>query len=483
MILDAEAFGRSRVLLVGDVMLDRYWSGGTERISPEAPVPIVGLRDFRDLPGGAANVALNVSALGTRCVLLGLTGDDEGAKRLRAALDATDVEHHLIAAAGSPTITKLRVLSRNQHLMRLDMEDGFAAADHASLVDAYERALGACDIVVLSDYAKGTLTPVCSELITLARSAGRRVLVDPKGGDFAPYRGAHLLTPNRAEFERVAGRCAGDRELEQRARDLIARLELGAILITRSDEGMTLVPGEGEAVHLPAHRREVYDVTGAGDTVIGVTAAALAAGFALADAAVLANHAAAIVVGHLGAAQTTLEELHAAIEGEARSIDPGGVLGLDELIVRLEAARRRGESIVFTNGCFDLLHVGHLRGLRAMAQMGDRLVVAVNDDDSVRRLKGEGRPVLPLAERMELLAALDCVDYVVAFGEDTPAALIERVRPDVLAKGGDYAPESIVGHDTVSAYGGRVAVVDFVDARSTSELIERIARLRQDAAD
>ena len=474
MILDAETFGRSRVLLVGDVMLDRYWSGPTERISPEAPVPIVGLRDFRDLPGGAANVALNVAALGTRCVLLGLTGDDEGARRLRTALDTTAVEHHLVTTAGSPTITKLRVLSRNQHLMRLDMEDGFGAADHASLVEAYERALVDCDAVVLSDYAKGTLTPVCSELITLARNAGRRVLVDPKGGDFAPYRGAHLLTPNRAEFERVVGACTDDAELESRARELIEHLELGAILITRSDEGMTLVPGGDEAVHLPAHRREVYDVTGAGDTVIGVAAAALAAGFPLRDATVLANHAAAIVVGHLGAAQATLAELHDAIEDEGRSIDPGGALGLEELMTRLEAARRRGESIVFTNGCFDLLHVGHVRGRRAMKEMGDRLVVAVNDDASVHRLKGAGRPVMELADRMELLAALDCVDYVVAFGEDTPARLIERLRPDVLAKGGDYAPESIVGHDTVAAYGGRIAVVDFVDARSTSDLIARI---------
>ncbi len=483
MILDAEAFRRSRVLLVGDVMLDRYWSGGTDRISPEAPVPIVGLREFRDLPGGAANVALNVASLGAHCVLLGLTGNDEAGAGLRAALDETAVEHRLIATEDSPTITKLRVLSRNQHLMRLDVEDGFAGADHGPLVTACEQALADCDIVVLSDYAKGTLTPVCSELITLARTTGRRVLVDPKGADFERYRGADLLTPNRAEFERVAGACPDDATLEARARELLEWHDLGALLITRSEEGMSLVPRDGEVLHLPAHRREVYDVTGAGDTVIGVMAAALAAGHDAAEAAVLANHAAAIVVGHLGAAQTTLDELHAAIEGEGRSIDPGGVFAVDELLPRLEAARRRGESIVFTNGCFDLLHIGHVRGLRAMRAMGDRLVVAVNDDDSVRRLKGEGRPVVPLDERMEMLAALDCVDYVVAFGEDTPAAMIKRLRPDVLAKGGDYAPEDIVGHDTVTGHGGRVAVVDFIDGRSTSELIERIARMRPDTPD
>lgn len=474
MFLDAEAFRRSRVLLVGDVMLDRYWSGGTDRISPEAPVPVVGLRDFRDLPGGAANVALNVASLGTRCTLLGLTGDDDAGARLRDVLATTEIDSRLVMTATSPTITKLRVLSRNQHLMRLDIEDGFADSDHAALVDMFRDALAECDLVVLSDYAKGTLGPVTADLIAAAKEAGRPVLVDPKGADFAHYRGADLITPNRGEFERVVGRCADDAALEARARELIEQLDFGAVLVTRSEEGMSLVPREGEALHLPAHRREVYDVTGAGDTVIGVMAAALAAGFPAADALVLANHAAAIVVGHLGAAQVTLDELHDAITGAGRSIDAGGVLAVDELLPRLEAVRRRGESIVFTNGCFDLLHVGHVRGLGAMRAMGDRLVVAVNDDDSVRRLKGETRPLMPLAERMELLAALDCVDYVVAFSEDTPAELIGRVMPDVLAKGGDYAPADIVGHDTVTARGGRVEVIDYLDGRSTTELIERI---------
>ena len=476
MILDAQAFHRSRVLLIGDVMLDRYWAGATERISPEAPVPVVGLREFRERRGGAANVALNVASLGTHCLLLGLVGEDGAGAALRTALDATAVEHRLLATPGSPTITKLRVLSRNQHLMRLDIEDGFADTDQTPLVTAYDQCLADCDLVVISDYAKGTIGSACSGLIERARAAGRRVLVDPKGADFERYRGADLLTPNRAEFERVAGVCPDEATLESRARELLEQHDLGALLVTRSEEGMSLVSRGGAVLHLPAHRREVYDVTGAGDTVIGVMAAALAAGHSATDAAVLANHAAAIVVGHLGAAQTTLEELHAVIEGTGRSLDPGGVFEIESLLPRLEAARHRGESIVFTNGCFDLLHVGHVRGLRAMRAMGDRLVVAVNDDDSVRRLKGDGRPVIPLPERMELLGALDCVDYVVAFGEDTPASLIERIQPDVLAKGGDYAPESIAGHGTVTRRGGRVAVVDFIDGRSTSELIGSIRR-------
>jgi len=474
MKLNTEDFRRCRVLLIGDVMLDRYWSGGTDRISPEAPVPVVGLKEFRDLPGGAANVALNVASLGTPCTLLGLVGDDDAGVRLRAALAATAIDSRLITTDGSPTITKLRVLSRNQHLMRLDIEDGFADSDHAGLVQAFRAELSECDLVVLSDYAKGTLGPVTEDLIAAARDVGLPVLVDPKGTDFSRYRGAHLITPNRGEFERVVGRCDDDAAIEARARELIERLDLGAILVTRSAEGMSLVPGDGEAVHLPAHRREVYDVTGAGDTVIGVMAAALAAGIEASDAVVLANHAAALVVGHLGAAQVTLDELHEAMQTEGHSIDPGGVVRVEELLPRLEAARRRGETIVFTNGCFDLLHVGHVRGLQVMRTLGDRLVIAVNDDASVRRLKGEGRPLMPLAERMELLAALDCVDYVVAFAEDTPAGLIGRVRPHVLAKGGDYAPADIAGHDIVIADGGRVEIIDYIDGRSTTELIERI---------
>lgn len=473
MELTPETFARARVLLVGDVMLDRYWAGETARISPEAPVPIVGLRDFHDRPGGAANVALNVASLGAAAVLIGRTGRDEAGAALRAALDGSGVDHELLDADGSPTITKLRIVSRNQHLMRLDVEDGFAAADPAPLLDRFRARAAQADVVVLSDYAKGTLAGATPELIRIAQEAGCRVLVDPKGDDFAAYRGADLVTPNRTEFERVVGRCPDDGTLEQRGRELIEQFDLGGLLITRSQEGMTLVPRAGEAVHLAAHRREVYDVTGAGDTVIGVLASALAAGCAAVDAMVLANDAAAIVVGRLGAAQVSLEELRAAVDGSGRT-GRAGVVDAPTLSRQIAAAHAGGEAVVFTNGCFDLLHAGHLEALRDMRAFGDRLVIAVNDDASVARLKGGGRPIVPLAQRMALLAALDCVDWVVPFAEDTPAALIESVRPDVLAKGGDYAPAEIAGHDVVVGYGGRVQAVDYRDGLSTSALIARI---------
>lgn len=472
MKLTSAAFAHARVLLVGDVMLDRYWSGEAERISPEAPVPIVGLRDFRDRPGGAGNVALNVAALGAQAVLVGRTGRDEAGTTLRDALDSSGVAHELLDSERSPTITKLRIVSRNQHLMRLDIEDGFAAADPRALLDAVRVRIEQADVVVLSDYAKGTLAGAVPDLIELARDAGCRVLVDPKGEDFGAYRGADLVTPNRGEFERIAGRCLDDAMLERRARELIDELDLGGLLITRSQEGMTLVPRADDVVHLPAHRREVYDVTGAGDTVIGVLAATLAAGYALVDAMVLANHAAGIVVGRLGAAQVSLAELRSALDSSGRG--DAGVVDDDTLAGHIAAAQTAGESVVFTNGCFDLLHAGHLEALRDMRALGDRMVVAVNDDQSVARLKGDGRPIVPLVERMSLLAALDCVDWVVPFSDDTPARLIERVRPDVLAKGGDYAPEDIAGHETVTGYGGRVLVVPYRDGLSTSELIARI---------
>lgn len=472
--LDRNSFAGARVLLVGDVMLDRYWSGGTSRISPEAPVPVVGLREFRDLPGGAANVALNIAALGAQATLIGFTGADESARTLRAALDATPVDHELIPVDGSPTITKLRVLSRNQHLMRLDIEDGFAGVDHAPLVAAVRARLAETDCLVLSDYAKGTLGAAASQLIAAAAEAGVPVLVDPKGVDFARYRGADLVTPNRGEFELVVGRCGDNADLEMRARALSEEFDFGALLVTRSEEGMSLVPRDDDAIHLPAHQREVYDVTGAGDTVIGVFAAARAAGMAAVDSMTLANHAAAIVVGRLGAAQVGVDELMGALAEAQRAHEPGGVVTLEKLLARVAAAHDRGETIVMTNGCFDLLHAGHLESLRAMHAMGDRLIVAVNNDASVARLKGGGRPVMAAAERMELLAALDCVDWVVPFAEDTPAGLISRIRPDVLAKGGDYRPDQIAGHDTVTSYGGQVLTVPLRAGCSTTSLIERI---------
>jgi D-beta-D-heptose 7-phosphate kinase/D-beta-D-heptose 1-phosphate adenosyltransferase len=460
-------FARARVAVAGDVMLDRYWSGEAARISPEAPVPVVRVRECSARPGGAANVALNIAALGATVRLSGVVGADAEGEELGRLLDAAGIAHALHVAPGCRTTTKLRVLSRHQQLLRLDFEED--AGGLPSLDGSIGGALaGEVAVLVLSDYAKGSLSAP-QPLLAAAAAAGVPVLVDPKGHDWRAWRGARLLTPNLAEFETQVGRCADTAELERRARELAAVLGVEALLVTRGEHGMSLVPGRGTALHLGTRAVEVYDVTGAGDTVIGVIAAALAAGSALEEAVRLANLAAALVVGKLGAAAVGVDELGRALGADA--MPARGLLTESALAAELAAARARGERIVLVNGCFDLLHAGHVQLLQQARALGDRLVVAVNDDDSVRRLKGAGRPVTPLGRRAAVLAALAAVDWVVAFAEDTPERLLAALRPDVLAKGGDYTLETVVGREIVSAYGGEVRVLDHLEGVSTSAIL------------
>ncbi len=466
-------FQPARVLVVGDLMLDRYWHGGTDRISPEAPVPVVHVGETEERAGGAGNVALNVAALGGSTSLVGITGDDEAAASLKQLLAAAGVDCHFRVIAGAATVSKLRVVSRHQQLIRLDFEDGFAGARASELVPTCEPLFAGCQAVVLSDYAKGTLREP-RPLIEAARAAGCHVIVDPKGRDFSIYRGASLITPNLSEFEGVVGRCADADDVAERAAGLCAEHGIDAMLITRGEHGMTLArPGEAP-LHMSARARDVFDVTGAGDTVIATLATALAAGAALPLATALANVAAGIVVGKLGTATVSAAELRRALH--EHEPDGHGALGEADLLRAVADARARGERIVMTNGCFDILHAGHVGFLEQARNRGDRLIVAVNDDDSVRRLKGDTRPVTPLDQRMAVLAGLAAVDWVVPFGEDTPARLIGEVLPDVLVKGGDYRPEDVAGHDAVTTNGGRVEILDYLDGCSTSAIVERIER-------
>ncbi len=465
-------FSQARVLVAGDVMLDRYWTGPTSRISPEAPVPVVRIRTDEVRAGGAANVALNIASLGASVQLMGVVGRDEAATQLGEAVRARGVQPDFLVAPDQPTITKLRVLSRNQQLIRLDFEESLSAADafdQGAWQDRYGKALAGARVVILSDYGKGTLSGV-SAMVQRARADGRYVLIDPKGTDWKPYRGATLLTPNLSEFEAVVGSCRDEAELVAKAEKLRADLSLEALLITRSERGMTLIQPGVPPLHLPSAALEVFDVTGAGDTVIAVLGAALAAGRSLAAACRLANLAAGIVVTKIGTASVTREELAQALSGQGRG---NGVLDEAGLLQAVAVARARGQRLVMTNGCFDLLHVGHLRYLQAARALGDRLIVAVNDDDSVRRLKGETRPLNSLADRMAMLAGLQCVDWVVSFSEDTPARLIGAVLPDLLVKGGDYKAEQIAGFDAVVAHGGEVRVLEFHEGYSTTRLIEK----------
>lgn len=470
MKLTMPRFDQAPVLVVGDVMLDRYWHGAASRISPEAPVPVVKVEHREDRPGGAANVALNIAALGAAATLVGVTGADAEADSLARSLASAGVKVHFQRIEGQPTIVKLRVLSRHQQLLRMDFEQPFSV-DAQALASEVESRLEGIKVLVLSDYGKGALRNH-QILIQAARARGIPVLADPKGRDFSIYRGASLITPNLGEFEAIVGNCADEGELVAKGARMMAELDLGGLLVTRGEHGMTLLRPGQPALHLPARAREVFDVTGAGDTVISTLAAALAAGEELPQAVALANLAAGIVVGKLGTAAISAPELRRAVQREEGS--ERGVLGLEQLLLAVDDARAHGEKIVFTNGCFDILHAGHVTYLEQARALGARLIVAVNDDASVSRLKGPGRPINAVERRMAVLAGLGAVDWVVCFGEDTPERLIELIKPDVLVKGGDYAIDQVVGAPIVEAYGGEVRVLGLVEDSSTTAIVEKI---------
>ncbi len=467
-------FSSVNVLVAGDLMLDQYWFGPTARISPEAPVPVVRVTEAQGRAGGAANVAVNLASLGAGTILTGVIGQDTNGSTLRRLVESHGIEFDAVQSADQPTITKLRVLSRNQQLIRLDTENPYSSADIEPVYGVLQKHIGNADVCVFSDYAKGSLGQV-QQLIALCREHGVTVLVDPKGADFERYRGADLLTPNFGEFEAVAGSVSDDEMLIERAGNLRHELELKALLVTLGERGMLVVSESDPPLMLPARTREVFDVTGAGDTVIAALAAGLGSGMALADAAALANLAAGLVVRKIGVATVTPSELMLALHEHGQG--GRGPLERDQLCRVVREAQSRGERVVMTNGCFDILHTGHVAYLEEAKSRGDRLIVAVNDDASVARLKGAGRPINPLEDRMGVLAGLASVDWVVPFSEDTPEQLITEVLPDVLVKGGDYRVEEIAGGQAVLENGGSVEVLSFREGRSTSAIIQAISKL------
>lgn len=474
MNLDIPDFENARVLVIGDLMLDRYWTGTTQRISPEAPVPVVHIDDTTERPGGAGNVALNVTALGAQCTLLAIVGNDESGRSLCGYLENGGVQAEVHMASGFNTMTKLRVLSRNQQLVRLDFEGG-TVPESDVLTDRLGSLLASHDIVVFSDYGKGTLTNI-GKWIDQCRRAGKKVIVDPKGDDFGRYRGASLITPNFKEFQEVVGKCAGDQEIHDSAARLIRETGLQGLLVTRGGAGMSFIPATGEATHIPAQAREVFDVTGAGDTVIATLAVALAVGTDTEHAVRLANLAAGVAVAKLGSATVSVPELKRA--GHAQRARHG-IVTEDELLQAVAEAQANGESIAMTNGCFDILHAGHVHYLNQAAEIADRLIVAVNADATVRALKGESRPVNSLESRMAVLASLAAVDWVVSFAEQTPERLICKIRPDCLVKGGDNDPDNIPGARCVTQAGGRVIVLDYIEGCSTTNIISHIREDRR----
>jgi D-beta-D-heptose 7-phosphate kinase/D-beta-D-heptose 1-phosphate adenosyltransferase len=466
-------FDSGRVLVFGDVMLDRYWHGSTERISAEAPIPVVDIQEVEDRLGGAANVALNIASLGGAAGLIGAVGEDESATILRAKLGSAGIEDGLVTMSDRPTITKFRIVSRKQQLVRADFEltDDIDSNVFQPMLD---KRLQTCDVLVLSDYDKGVLADP-QQAIQSATALKKPILVDPKFKDFTFYAGATLVKPNQNEFRVAVGSWSSEQEMVLKAQTMMSNLGFSSMLVTRGSEGMTLVQSNGQLMHLPARSREVFDVSGAGDTVIATLAAALAAGESLVDAVQLCNIAAGIVVTKLGTASVSGPELRLEV-AETRA-SAKGVMTREQLTTAVAEARADGQRVVFTNGCFDILHAGHVEYLTEARQRGDRLIVAINDDAGVRRLKGEGRPINTVDRRQTMLAGLEAVDWVVSFPEDTPEALLELVRPDVLVKGGDYSVDQVVGGDIVTAYGGEVSVLKLVDGLSTTALAEKIKRL------
>lgn len=472
-----ERLGRPRVLIVGDLILDQYVSGDVTRISPEAPIPILTARRSEERLGGACNVAANLVAMQAEVDIVGVLGSDGWGRKLRALLEEQGVATDgCVIDATRPTIQKTRMMSGSQQMLRVDNEDPRAISGEAlaQVLAILPERVRRAQAVVLSDYGKGVLTPeVIRCAIEAARAAKVPLLVDPKGEDYRRYRGATLVTPNRKEAEQALGRRLSKlEEVARGASELMALAELDAAVITLGPEGIYYAARDGATGHVPARARAVFDVTGAGDTVIAQLGFYLAARVELGTAVQLANTAAAIVVGRLGTHAVTRSELVAALT--ERQEHEGKVLRTTEELERqLAAWRKDGRRIAFTNGCFDVLHVGHVSYLRFAKSYGDVLLVGVNSDESVRRLKGPTRPVNPLGDRMEVLAALEMVDAVCSFGEDTPKTLIEKVTPNVLVKGADWADKGVVGREWVEAHGGQVVLAPLVAGKSTTSILER----------
>ena len=468
---DVKDFRKLHVLVVGDLMLDRYWVGDADRVSPEAPVPIVVVSGQEYRPGGAANVALNVVSLGAKCTLLGFTGQDEAGEQLRQSLSAAGVNCQFIELQDWRTPVKLRVLANSQQMIRLDFEEQLPQIGEserlALLLNRVEKYLKEAQALILEDYDKGVLQEP-QALITAANLNGVPVLVDPKAKPLSEYKNSDIVKPNEKEFADFVG--VEKTEFPEVARRICDELDIKNIIITLGGEGMSINDASSSR-HIPARPVDVFDVTGAGDTSAAVMGLGLALGISVHQLSELANLASSLVIGKLGTAPISAPELESGLK--LMTIGRG-VVDKHTLIDMVKEAKESGQRIVFTNGCFDILHAGHVTYLEEAAKLGDRLIVALNKDESVSRLKGLGRPIVKYESRALVISGLGAVDWVVGFDEDTPERLLEEIKPDVLVKGGDYSEERVVGGDFVRGYGGSVNVLTLVEDLSTSEIVDRI---------
>jgi len=469
--MNLKLLSKSNILVFGDVMLDRYVSGSVDRVSPEAPVPVLKPIKEEIRLGGAANVALNLSSLGSKVSLIGISGKDSSSAQIFKLLKENKIKNEIVKS-NLPTITKLRLLSSKQQLLRVDNEEEFTKEDWNSAKKRFDKsiALNSNNLLIISDYGKGTLQDIPG-LIKKAKKSKKIVLVDPKGNNFSKYKGADVITPNFSEFIGEVGAVKSEREITAKAKSLIKSLKLGALLVTRGPEGMTLFNKEkGNVVRsdFPTQAQEVFDVSGAGDTVIASVAAALSTGLDMTSAVKLANVAAGIVVGKSGTATASISEIEPHFTGEDL------VFTLKEAKKHSVMLRKNGKKIVFTNGCFDILHAGHVHYLEQAKELGDELVVGLNSDSSVKTLKGPSRPINNLEQRAKVLSSLKCVDRIVSFADETPIKLIKEIKPDVLVKGGDYKVKDVVGHKEVRSWGGEVKIIPLVPGLSTTNIIKKL---------
>lgn len=474
-----DGFHAARVLVLGDVMLDRFVYGSVERISPEAPIPVVTIERYMNMPGGAANVARNVAAMGARAILIGVVGEDEWAKNLRSDFASSPtIDAHLVADASRPTTVKTRYVADGQQVMRADRESRapLCADVERRFLDAFLDVLDGVGVIVLSDYAKGVLSDsVTRAVIEAARRAQKTIIVDPKSRDFAKYRGATILTPNRFELQVACGHaCVAQEQVVDGARRVLAQNICDTVVVTLGKDGISVIGASDLNVHLPAAARQVFDVSGAGDTVIAAIALGLASGGDIVEASALANIAAGIAVGRRGTATVSTGEIVAELQSFGGGTDPQKVFALESVLRLARHWREQGLKIAFTNGCFDLLHPGHISLLEQARQSADRLIVGLNADLSIRRLKGPNRPVQSEVARATVLGAVKSVDAVVIFSEDTPLELIQKIEPDVLVKGADYTRDTVVGADLVIARGGKVVLAKFLPGHSTTNTLERV---------
>jgi len=467
-------FSNAKILVVGDVMIDKYWFGAADRISPEAPVPVVKIANQEKRLGGAGNVALNFSSIGCNVTLLGLVGNDEGSKFINEQLLVHKINNQLIVDEDISTTTKLRVISKNFQLIRLDFEtdkESYQLSKLDELAKSFKLIVNKFDIVVFSDYGKGSLKKI-DQLITISKNFNKVTIIDPKQKNGTIYKDASILKPNYKEFELMVGTCKSEDDIDKKAFKLLDNLRLDALVITRGADGISLYQKSREPYKQRATSKEVFDVTGAGDTVIAVLGAFLAKGINLRKTVNFANAAAGIVIGKIGTSYITVEDLKYINQKSDTSLQK--ILSEREFIEEIKKYRYANKKIVMTNGCFDIIHAGHINYLKEAKKLGDKLVVAVNSDQSIKNLKGEGRPINLFKDRVNVLSAINFVDLIVMFDSDTPEELIKKVKPDILVKGSDYNINQIAGAKYILANGGEVKLIELTKGLSTSNIFNKI---------